>query len=122
MSPATETFETVFEAILEHAAREEPRECCGFIYWTRAGLAVMPVRNSAEDELEFSMSPWDQYNALMDIDRLDGLLVAIYHSHPMGTAIPSERDKEFAALHPGIAMLIAAGDGVRAYRSSGEPF
>jgi proteasome lid subunit RPN8/RPN11 len=115
-------FAPVHRAILDHAEREHPRECCGFIYSVGDELRALAVRNASRDDREFYMAPWDQFNATMDIHDAGGRLRGIYHSHPLGTPTPSARDRAFAARWPGIVMLICAEGAVRAYTHAGEPF
>jgi proteasome lid subunit RPN8/RPN11 len=85
-------------AIIEHARRDRPRECCGVI----VGHDGQPerlysLRNVAEGnrlyeidpaqliELEFQLLPQD-----------DSEIVAIYHSHPESPAYPSRTDIDLA--------------------------
>lgn len=89
------------QAILNHASREKPRECCGFI----VSNAYVPCRNISTDPEGFEIDPCD----IVKTERL-GDIQAIVHSHPHGTADASEMDKRQMALH-GLTWVIVGKDG-----------
>lgn len=73
------------EAIIEHAAKEYPKECCGVV----VNKEYIPCRNVAEDPLNFfSIDPIDLVRA-----ETKGTIDAYVHSHPNGVAEPSEPDR-----------------------------
>jgi len=107
--------DTMQTAIIEHARREAPRECCGII----AGREGKPVRvhatrNVAEGnalyeidpreliELEFRIMPEQQTE-----------LVAIYHSHPVSPAYPSPTDIALAFWPDAIYLICSLEDSDR---------
>jgi [CysO sulfur-carrier protein]-S-L-cysteine hydrolase len=86
------------EAIVSHAIREAPRECCGIIAG-RVGvpLRVYETRNVAEGNRLYEIDP----QQLIDLEfRLlpeqGSEIIAIYHSHPESPAYPSPTDIELA--------------------------
>jgi proteasome lid subunit RPN8/RPN11 len=85
---------------------------------------VVPLVNLSGPEMFFA-DPWMQYKAEKLIYSLQLDLVAIYHSHPAGTATLSQFDLMFA--RPDITQVVVATDGLarsgevmRAYRCDGS--
>lgn len=77
------------QAILAHAAKEYPRECCGVIAQKSRVERYFPCRNlAAEPTEQFHLAPED-YAAAEDW----GTITGIVHSHPDATTQPSELDK-----------------------------
>jgi proteasome lid subunit RPN8/RPN11 len=79
-------------AMIEHAGREQPRECCGLLVRDPDGgtLHYLPARNTlqAEGQDRFRMDPED-YAAAEDF----GQVLAVVHSHPNASANPSMADR-----------------------------
>jgi [CysO sulfur-carrier protein]-S-L-cysteine hydrolase len=86
--------EEMCQAIVEHARRDAPRECCGIIAG-RDGLPVRlhPARNIAEGNALYEIDPAELIELefhTMPAENTE--LVAIYHSHPVSPAYPSATD------------------------------
>ena len=106
------------------AAAAFPAECCGLLLGRRAGGEtarigwVEPCVNQAPDRWRrFTITP-DALLAAYRWARDRGeQVVGTYHSHPRGSAVPSEVDRESA--WPGASYLIVGLDeeGVRERRS-----
>ncbi len=80
---------TTAQAIRDHAAAEYPREACGLIVVIRGKERYLPCRNTATSpDAEFVLHPED-YAAAEDL----GEIMALVHSHPDGSASPSDADK-----------------------------
>jgi [CysO sulfur-carrier protein]-S-L-cysteine hydrolase len=95
----------LLEQIVEHARREAPVECCGFVVLQDGrAVEVIPVENVAGSPLRFEVGPADLLR-LADIDDGGGQAV-IYHSHTRSPAVPSQTDVNFAANWPGVDWLI----------------
>ena len=75
-------------AILAHAEREFPRECCGLLVETDGGEIYLPCRNMAQGNDHFILNPED-YAAAEAL----GALVAVVHSHPDARPTPSMADR-----------------------------
>jgi proteasome lid subunit RPN8/RPN11 len=89
-----------------HVNQHVPEEACGLV----AGLnnqaeSVLPVANQEHSPVKFRMEPSELLNALKNIDQAGLELLAIYHSHPLGPAIPSQTDLR-EAYYPGVIYLI----------------
>jgi proteasome lid subunit RPN8/RPN11 len=109
----------LLEELLEHARREAPNECCGFVALEDGrAVEVLPAENIAASPMRFEVGPADLLR-IPDIEDA-GRDVAIYHSHTRSRPYPSQTDVNFAANWPGVQWLIIglAGDEpeVRNYR------
>lgn len=109
-------------AIVEHALRDAPRECCGII----AGSAGVPTRlyqtrNIAEGNRLYEIDPAELIELeFRDLPKHGIEIVAIYHSHPESPAYPSATDVELAywpdAVYVICSLLDAAAPTIRAFR------
>ena len=102
-------------AIVEHARRDAPNECCGMVA-TRAGEAVSvhAATNTAASPFRFEVDGLELHRALTGIEAAGNELGAIYHSHTRSEPYPSQTDINFAANWPGVEWIIVglAGDDV----------
>ena len=72
------------ESIIDHAAKEYPKEACGLVI----NKEYIPCKNVAEDPTKyFSICPIDLVKASSN-----GSIAAYVHSHPNGSAEPTEPD------------------------------
>lgn len=94
-------------SILDHAQADAPNEACGLLLGR--GSAVMEIvrtRNvDPTPRTGFVVAPDDLFLALNRAEMEDLELVGVYHSHPVGHPIPSERDIR-EAYYPDAAQLI----------------
>ena len=96
------------EAIVEHARREWPRECCGLIAGQNGQpLEVIPVTNVYPGEDFYEVEPGELYRHYVAIEERGQEIVANYHSHPVSPAYPSARDVAHAGW-PEIVYLICS--------------
>jgi proteasome lid subunit RPN8/RPN11 len=109
-------------AIIDHAMREAPRECCGII----AGRDGVPVqlyetRNVAPGNRLYEIDPAQLIDLEFREFPAQGLeLVAIYHSHPESPAYPSATDVELAFWPDAVFLICSLADrdrpGIRGFR------
>lgn len=95
------------DAIVAHAQRDAPDECCGIV-GVRDGVAevVVELENLAHSPMRFDVDGMELHRALTAMED-DGLeLGAIYHSHTRSAPYPSQTDVNFAAHWPGVQWLI----------------
>jgi [CysO sulfur-carrier protein]-S-L-cysteine hydrolase len=111
----------LLDAIVEHARRDAPNECCGMVA-TRAGAAVSvhEAENTAASPFRFEVDGLELHRTLTGIEDAGYELGAIYHSHTRSDPYPSQTDVNFAANWPGVEWIIvglANGDEpvVRSY-------
>jgi len=124
---------TVLDAIVAHAQRESPKECCGLLLGDGYSIVeAVAATNVADEPLRhYEVSPVEH---LAQIKRcraestaekpLD--IVGAYHSHPRTIAQPSPTDLERACQS---FLFVIAGPvrdaddvPVRGYRLSGTQF
>lgn len=85
--------EAVHAALVSHAQREAPDECCGLLIGTGTDVVeAHPARNAQASQTRFTINPADHFVAIRKA-RAAGLeVVGAYHSHPETDAVPSPRD------------------------------
>lgn len=76
------------DAVRQHAARDFPREACGLVVVVRGRERYIPCRNVAVGTDHFEM-PAEDYAAAEDL----GEVMGVVHSHPNGSAEPSDADR-----------------------------
>lgn len=72
----------------QHALDEYPRESCGLVVDTPAGIVYVKCRNTAEKATDQFKVHKDDYVAASSL----GEIVAFYHSHPDVSSRPSQAD------------------------------
>lgn len=89
-----------------HVHQNLPEEACGLLA-ASAGTsqAVFPITNTLHSPVKFFMDPFELLQALQTLDERGWELHAVFHSHPVGPAVPSETDlREY--LLPEVPALI----------------
>lgn len=81
-------------AIIDHARREFPNECCGLLGGRDGRVErVFPMINVEASPLNFRMDPKQLYQVLcVEMEQLGLEHVGIYHSHTHSPAYPSRTD------------------------------
>jgi proteasome lid subunit RPN8/RPN11 len=124
---------TVLDAIVAHARRESPNECCGLLLGDgHAVLEAVAVTNVANEPLrQYEVSPIEHLTQIKRcrIESAAGNpldIMGAYHSHPRTVAQPSPTDLERAYQD---FLFVIAGPvreaedvSVRGYRLSGTQF
>lgn len=111
------------EALLEHATAELPMEACGLLAgYASSGTAVRfcPARNLEASAHGFEIAPEDLVRIMLGIEEAGEELVATFHSHPRGPAVPSRRDiasARYPVVHLIAGLGVAPGSGERNLRA-----
>ena len=100
----------VRRAIVAHARRARPRECCGLLLGDgRKVQFAVAAPNRARGRSRYELDP----KTHIDVRRvLRGVapvltIVGVYHSHPAGPAVPSPTDVSEAAYADWIHVIVA---------------
>lgn len=82
-----------WERMREHVEAQFPLEACGLL-GGRNGVVeiVITVRNAAGSPVRYRMEPLEQLQAFEQVESAGMELLAIFHSHPQGPAVPSPTD------------------------------
>ncbi len=101
-------IKTVIREMLDHAKRDAPLESCGYL-GAKDGkiIKIYPLSNMDKSNEHFSFEPKEQFMAVKDA-RAKGLeICAVYHSHPVSPARPSQEDIKLA-YDPEISYFIVS--------------
>ena len=93
-------------AIVEHARRDAPDECCGVI-GVRDGAAVTvhALENTAHSPYRFEVGA-ELIGVMDELDEAGLEVGAIYHSHTRTEPVPSQTDINFSRAWPGTEWVI----------------
>lgn len=97
---------TIYEAIIEHARREAPLECCGILAGKDGTVQrAFELRNEERSPVRYSISPADQLRVFEEMGRESQEMIGIYHSHTHTISFPSETDVRLA-FYPEVSSII----------------
>jgi [CysO sulfur-carrier protein]-S-L-cysteine hydrolase len=99
------------EQMKAHIEAMTPEEACGLVAGrNNQVIEVYCAANALRSPVRYRMNPQEQWQIFQQIEARGLALLAIYHSHPAGPAMPSATDIAEAA-YPGIAHLIWSWNG-----------
>jgi proteasome lid subunit RPN8/RPN11 len=107
MQPVIRIRNDALKRVMEHAAREPQRECCGLLGGRDGAITqAFAATNAAADPAKnYEIAPEELFRLMREM-RAGGLvLMGVYHSHPNGNNEPSPRDIE-RAYYPEAAYFI----------------
>jgi proteasome lid subunit RPN8/RPN11 len=102
------------DAVISHFQQEYPLECCGLLVGTKKAHSncqiwhvemVLRLENCLKSATEFQSSPESMFKAMRELRQCDWEVLAVYHSHPNSSQVPSSKDI-CGHLSPEIFMLI----------------
>jgi proteasome lid subunit RPN8/RPN11 len=98
----------VREALIEHAQREAPNECCGLLIGKGSAVSEChPARNKVASHNRFQINPADHFVAIRKA-RAAGLeVIGAYHSHPASSALPSASDLAEASEGAPVMLIVS---------------
>lgn len=109
------------DAMIAHAKREQPNECCGLL--AGSGDLVdecVPARNVQASPTRYLIDPQAHFALIRRLRGTHRRIVGAYHSHPSSPAIPSETDIAEAQFPDFIWIIVSLASpdapDVRAYR------
>ena len=115
--------EAVRVAMIDHARRALPAECCGLLSGANGVITDWhPLRNVADKpETRYYATPEELFAAMRRIRDANQKLLGIYHSHPRTPAYPSASDVEMAFYPEAVYFIISLEPQIdlRAYRIEG---
>ena len=94
----------VLKELQKMASKSPGREICGLV--DSAGT-IYPITNVAYVNHHFCLEKQGYYTALNTITKLGRTVVCCYHSHPFGSAEPSDADRR-SSYKLGLPYLIVA--------------
>jgi proteasome lid subunit RPN8/RPN11 len=97
----------MFQVMRRNVMAASPEEACGILAADETGRVRkhFSLENVEHSPVRYRMDPGTQFQTMMRIEESRLVLLAIYHSHPNGPAIPSATDlKEW--FYPESYMLI----------------
>ncbi len=81
------------QLMIDHALERYPYECCGIIAGEGAfARQIIPVRSDIVSSSKYSMNNNELKNVLYKLDEVSLDMIAVYHSHPIAHAYPSDAD------------------------------
>lgn len=104
---------SVYDAILDHARADAPREACGALVGREDGDTVVAdtvrrVPNVADaPRVTYELDPEATLAVFDEAEATGRAVVGFYHSHPAGPAQLSETDREQASW-PGYVYVLAS--------------
>ena len=95
-------------ALIAHAEREAPNECCGLLIGKGTGIVeAHPARNNVASQTRFTINPADHFVAIRKA-RAAGLeVIGAYHSHPATDAVPSASDLRDASEGAPVMLIVS---------------
>lgn len=86
----------IYERMLSHCRSCLPYEACGILAGKNQVEEIYEIKNTELSPVSYFMEPTELLRAMKDIRAKDIEMLAIYHSHPTGRALPSQKDIELA--------------------------
>jgi proteasome lid subunit RPN8/RPN11 len=105
----------VIDAIVAHARREAPSECCGLLVGqgTVVERAVATSNESDAPRRRYLIAPRDLFNLIRELRGSNRQIVGAYHSHVHTDAVPSPTDLAEAWPPPFVYVIVSLKDAAR---------
>ncbi len=109
MTAALRLPQAMLDAVVAHARRDHPDECCGIV----SGVAGRPSRlvemvNAERSPTGFAFDSAQWLQVSRELDEADEELLVVYHSHTATEAYPSRTDVRWSANTPGVTWLLVS--------------
>ncbi len=100
-----------WEQMRTHVEAHAPLEACGLLGGRQGvGEVVIPVSNAERSPVRFRMEPLEQLQAFEQVESAGLEVLAIFHSHPHGPAVPSPTDIA-EAYYQAVQIIWSPGEG-----------
>jgi len=101
----------IYESMLEQLQAAYPLEACGLLAGANdIATRLYAIDNILQSPTAYEMDPLQQVRALLEIETLGQVLLAIYHSHPQGPQTPSATDVAQAYYPEAIYIIVSFAD------------
>ncbi len=95
-----------WEAMRFQVEKLAPEEACGLIAGSEGrSIALFPVENILHSPVRYRMAAEEQVRVILEIEARGWDLLAIYHSHPGGPAVPSPTDIAESAYPESVYLI-----------------
>ena len=98
------------QILVNHANSEKPNESCAILFGEKNNQntlvkSVFLTENIEKSPVKFTISA-EQILEADNIEKKSSMkIIGIFHSHPNSDAFPSETDKKFMEINPGIWLI-----------------
>jgi len=87
----------IYDDMIQHCRCCLPYEACGILAGKNNCVTeIYKIKNVDESSVSYFMEAKEQLRAMKDIREKGLEMIAIYHSHPFGSAYPSQKDIDLA--------------------------
>lgn len=86
----------IYDSMIQHCIDSLPYEACGILAGKELVTSIYFIKNMAASSVSYFMEPYEQLKAIKDIRERGNDMLAIFHSHPYGSAYPSGKDMELS--------------------------
>ena len=98
----------IYKDLVDHALKDAPIEACGYLGETDGLIdAILPMKNFDHSSEHLSLDPVEQSEKIKELRRIGKKAAAVYHSHPVTLAHPSEEDIRLA-VDPVLSYVIVS--------------
>jgi proteasome lid subunit RPN8/RPN11 len=118
--PTLDITPAAVDAIVAHARRDAPNECCGLLVGHGAMIdrAVATLNDAASPARRYRINPSDHFDLIRELRGTDRQIVGAYHSHVRTEAAPSATDLAEAWPAPFVYLIVSLKEArpvIRAY-------
>ena len=101
-------------AMIEHARRDAPRECCGLLVGDGAIIdEAVATRNVREGTTRYQIDPAEHFALIRRLRGTSRAIVGAYHSHPSSAPVPSPTDASEAHAVDWVHVILSLRDAAR---------
>jgi proteasome lid subunit RPN8/RPN11 len=107
---------STLDAMIEHARREAPNECCGMLVGRPSQVErSVPAKNvAAMPTVRYEVDPREHIALNRELRGSGQQVIGVYHSHPLGPARPSASDLAEAFYPDFIYVIVSLVDPLHA--------